>query len=327
MKKIILLLAVVCVLLGAAGACVAEGSGGPEGMYTFTGYAYGNMVCYARVDGYIVHFGSVEGDLCIIALPDNGEEPLIIAKGGPVGFVPCGDKVAYYGLNAEGEWKWQITKPGGEPVELPMSITDNLLYGDAEYLWFYSANADNAPDVYRIRHDGSGKEKVMTVTGTVIAMMYDGSIITVNFSKGEILGWKNGAPVTIYKSDEPLINVSTAGSRIWAMHDGHFGLVEDGALAFTIQGYAVRLALSGMETVMLTVPAIESATCAVYVMFDGSEEYLEYGAFPNAPWPQIDIREREFFIWGEGIDWQAYSLDNDVMFVVPYAQARLPADG
>jgi hypothetical protein len=327
MKKIIFIFAAVFILFGASCACAAEGSGASEGMYFFTGYSYGNMVCYARIDGYTVNFGNVEGDLCIMALPDGGGEPLIAAAGGPVGFVPCGDKVAYYGLNEEGEWKWQISKPGGESVELPMTIMDNLLYGDAEYLWFYSANAVNAPEVYRINHDGSGKEKIAAVTGTVIAMMYDGSIITVNFNNGEILSWSGGKSAIIYKSDEPLINVSTTGSRIWAMHDGYFGLVEDNALAFTIRGYAVRQALSGMETVTLAVPAIESGECAVYVMFDNSAEYLEYGAFPNKPWPQIEIREREFFIWGEGIDWQVYSLDDDVMSAVPYAQLRTPADG
>jgi len=288
MKTILsaILIALLSAALCAAPAECAEASE----VYLFTGYDRGNMVDYAHVDGWTV-MNAQPGVNSIAGVRDGSDETEALVDGDQLGFVPCGDKIAYYGPDSRGKWNWQLLKPGGKPVTLPLSLADSIIWGDADEIWYYNAPG-RTNNVYSINHSGKNKKKVGTADGTMIGRLYDGAVLTVDFNKNAVYAWNKSKSTTLYKSDDQILNVSTAGERIWVMHDGYFGLLEDGELAFTLPGYVVKSAFAGDETVMLVDETLDGASMLrVFAALDNIERLIELGDFPSVFNPHIALMD------------------------------------
>jgi hypothetical protein len=141
-------------------------------------------------------------------------------------------------------------------------------------------------------HSGRNKKKVGTAQGTMIGRLNDGAVLTVDFRNNTVNAWRDSKSTLLYKSDDQILNASTAGERIWVMHDGYFGLLEDGELAFILPGYVVQSAYAGDETVMLVDETLDGeATLSVYAALDNAERLIELGEFPNVFNPRIALMD------------------------------------
>jgi len=269
---------------------VSIAAGATDDVYLFTGLSSGNTVDFAHIDGWTVMNGFLDGEFCIIGEPDGGGGRVVLVGGDPLGFVPCGDKIGYYGLDSQGKWKWQVLKPGGKPVTLPLTMADDLLWGNSEEIWYTSPASGGQSTIYSIDHNGENKKRVMNVHGNVLAVMDDGTVVTVDFEKNTLLQWKDGKYTTIFRPREKMLSVSTTGIHLWVMFSGYFQLIDGGETVLGLPGDPLAFAFSGQEAIMLVDESGRRKQYAVYVMLDSHSRYIELEGIPYATDYRIEMQ-------------------------------------
>ena len=295
-----------------------------EGEYAFTSSDHGNMVDYARIGDWTIRRSYQNDEFCIIGKQD-GHQPLILVGDDPIGFVPCGDSFIFYGKDKAGKMRWQIVKPGGEAKPLPINYYDDVIWGDAETIWYATSGSNRQSTIYSIDHNRKNKKTVMRVVGTIIGRLKSGRLITVDFRENEVLSWEDGKSSVLYKSNVKLSNALTAGEGIWVVHTDYFGLVEDGELAFTIPGFPTSTALSDAQIVTLVSYKAGDSMCAVHVMYDDQERYIVLGHFSNYGMPRVEFFDNSINIWGPR-DSASFPIDADIAYVTYEDAANMEGD-
>lgn len=291
-----------------------------EGVRDFTCAAYGSRVDYAKIGGWTISRGymmDVER-YCLIGQAPNGELTALTDVL-PMSFIPVGDAIVYYGKDEKSNYNWVIREPGAEKAtRLDLSINDEIFYSDKDHIWYYTHIGEEI-SIRKLTHKGWAREGVARAQGFVVSMLESGGILVVNFDKNEILCVKDGINVlkttTLYKPEEPIISVSTAGRSIWVEREHEFGLLENGELTFCLPGHIERMAGTSDQFVLL-VSFPDSEIYDVMIFNDTYRAYAWVGHVLASENAFIELQTgQKITVWGP---------EESLIFDIPPAEEWIP---
>ncbi len=288
----------------------------PDGVREISSDSYGGKVDFAYVNGWTVSRGYFDGRYCITGIPFSGAERVMLVDGDPMGFVPAGDAIVYFGEGTKGDYGWLSLVPGERrPFKLPLDALCEVFYADGKFLWYYTPGSGNSTAIGRIGLDGSNKKKLGTVSGHVVSMMPGEQVLLVNFDKNVVRLWKDGEYETLYSPDEEILSVTSGGMGIWIEHADGYGPLMDGKVTFRLPGRIMQAFGTTDQLALLVLPYEDSEFLDVYLFNEIYRAYAGVGRVKRSDSTTIELAQDRMIVWGP---------EESVLFEYPIPEIWLP---
>ncbi len=298
--------------------------GGPEaalfgeGVASITSSGWGNLVDFAYVGESTVHRAFFEGEYCIASWTPEGTEMVMVGNDNPNGFLTLEDAIVC--LDSDAGWvisRWDASAyyhpdPDEGPPEdtgygwrdTPLSLDPayTAFFADSEHIYYFT----DSYTVGRISRDGQASEVLGTVSGPVLAMLPGRKVLLANFDLNQLRLWDGQKETVLYGPQETILSAFSFGRTVWVQHEGWFGPVENGMVAFRLNGRYEVMAGSQDQLVLLVLPDEDAVTFDVMIFNEPYRAYALMGRIAYSDIAHIEMRTDRVIVWG---DWDSLTFE------------------
>ena len=299
------------------------------GISSLTCLPYGNLVNLAFINDWQVNIGYFEEGYHITGLTPDATRRIALASDSLYGFIPAGDRIFYLGSDSSGAWGTIMDIAGAQAAseespessrlgwtqeKLPLPEDAWAFYADENGIWYTVALEDENNELRRYIYGGQD-ELIGTLSGVVVAVLEDNSVLVNDLYNNRLLKWKDGQEETIFSPKKEMNFVWSFGRGVWAAFENGCGPVADGQLTELVDGQFWDAGGTTDQFVLLTRPKKNAEYLNVTLFNEVYSAYVPLGRIALSEEMRIELTPSEITVWG--------TLES-VIFTVPGPKSWKP---
>ena len=272
---------------------------------------YGNLVNLASITSWQDNIGYCENNYHITALTPDAARRIVLAPDRLYGFIPAGDRIAYLGSDAQGNWGTIMDIAGDEAAteqsplsgrsgwsaeKLPLREDAWAFYADEDGIR-YVVPLENEANEIRIHSHDEMDEVKGTCDGVVVAVMQDNSVLINDLYRNRLLLWRDGKEKVIFSPKEEMNYVRSFGRGVWTAFKNGYGPVKDGEITMRLGGQFWNVGGTTDQFVLLTRPHENADHLTVTLFNEKYSAYVPLGNIALSNEMRIELTPREIIVW------------------------------